>query len=283
MKIILSRKGFDSSAGGVANPILPNGDLISFPIPDADAPLRYRDIRCHERSLGPLVRSLTRGRFSGKEKAHLDPDLDFSAIPRPQEWRPLFGQSGAAQGHLQKMEVAPGDLFLFFGWFRQTRFEKRRLVYQKNAPDRHIFFGWMQISEIIDLNQQEPKSWMRQHPHCFGQRGKNNVLYVAAKNTVLPNLDSSVAGAGLFPKIRDSLVLTAPGSTRRYWKLPSWFHPSDRRSCLTYHQRPDWWEQKEDSVILKSAARGQDFVLDCEDYPEATKWAAKILESGVGQ
>ena len=29
MKIILSRKGFDSSYGGGASPIMPNGDLLS--------------------------------------------------------------------------------------------------------------------------------------------------------------------------------------------------------------------------------------------------------------
>lgn len=34
MKIILSRKGFDSSVGGVASPLFPDGTLLSLPIPD---------------------------------------------------------------------------------------------------------------------------------------------------------------------------------------------------------------------------------------------------------
>lgn len=34
MKFILSRKGMDSAAGGFANPILPDGTLLSLPIPD---------------------------------------------------------------------------------------------------------------------------------------------------------------------------------------------------------------------------------------------------------
>jgi len=34
MKIILSRKGFDSKNGGIASPILPDGALLSLPIPD---------------------------------------------------------------------------------------------------------------------------------------------------------------------------------------------------------------------------------------------------------
>ena len=34
MKIILSRKGFDSENGGYASPILPDGSLVSLPIPN---------------------------------------------------------------------------------------------------------------------------------------------------------------------------------------------------------------------------------------------------------
>ena len=32
MKLILSRKGFDSTAGGVASPIFPGGEMYSLPI-----------------------------------------------------------------------------------------------------------------------------------------------------------------------------------------------------------------------------------------------------------
>ncbi len=34
MKVILSRKGMDSTSGGIASPILPDGTLLSLPIPD---------------------------------------------------------------------------------------------------------------------------------------------------------------------------------------------------------------------------------------------------------
>ena len=33
MKVILSRKGMDSESGRVASPILPDGTLLSLPIP----------------------------------------------------------------------------------------------------------------------------------------------------------------------------------------------------------------------------------------------------------
>jgi len=44
MKIILSRKGFDGSSGGCANPILEDGRLLPLPIPDPASPIRYDDI-----------------------------------------------------------------------------------------------------------------------------------------------------------------------------------------------------------------------------------------------
>ena len=36
MKIILSRKGFDSSNGGIVSPIMEDGTLVSLPIPSDD-------------------------------------------------------------------------------------------------------------------------------------------------------------------------------------------------------------------------------------------------------
>ena len=36
MKVILSRKGFDSSNGGIVSPIFEDGSMISVPIPSKD-------------------------------------------------------------------------------------------------------------------------------------------------------------------------------------------------------------------------------------------------------
>lgn len=43
MKVILSRKGFDSSAGCIASPILPDGTLLSLPIP-GESNTKYSEI-----------------------------------------------------------------------------------------------------------------------------------------------------------------------------------------------------------------------------------------------
>jgi hypothetical protein len=41
---------------------------------------------------------------------------------------------------------------------------------------------------------------------------------------------------------------------------------------LTYNSDLSRWRTSTAGVTLDSAARGQEFVLDCDDYPEATEW-----------
>ena len=59
--------------------------------------------------------------------------------------------------------------------------------------------------------------------------------------------------------------------------LPEWFHPKRRGSVLTYHGDQSRWQQVTDGVMLTAVSRGQEFVLDCDDYPEAINWLAELL------
>ena len=283
MKIILSRKGWDSSSGGNANPILPDGTLVSMPIPDSQSILAYRDIIHENLNLGTLASWLSRGKIGSKAGAHLDPDLCTAARPRLTGWRPLFGQAGAAQGHLHNQGVGEGDLFLFFGWFRQTRYEGKKLVFERRDPGRHILFGWLQVDHVFDLSAREPLAWMREHPHCQGERGRLNTLYTAREELQWPGLQG-MKGAGLFHALHAHHVLTAPGQTRRIWRLPAWFNPDGRESTLSYHGRPEIWQREPEAVLLTSAARGQEFVLDTKHYPEAITWTASLFgnETAIG-
>src|SRR5690554_8178365 len=87
MKLILSRKGFDSSAGGCPNPVFPDGSCLALPIPDKQSPIRYNQIRHNGDSIGSLVSQLTGQRAFSRKGAHLDPDLIESAYPRSEERR----------------------------------------------------------------------------------------------------------------------------------------------------------------------------------------------------
>jgi hypothetical protein len=46
---------------------------------------------------------------------------------------------------------------------------------------------------------------------------------------------------------------------------------------LTYHGDLSRWRTSTAGVTLDSAARGQEFVLDCDDYPEAIEWLRERL------
>ena len=44
MKVILSRKGFDSGSGGYPSIILPNNEMITLPIPSRGDTYKYSEI-----------------------------------------------------------------------------------------------------------------------------------------------------------------------------------------------------------------------------------------------
>ena len=152
MKIVFSRKGFDSASGGVPSPIFPDGTALSLPIPYLRSPTRFRDIRWRGKSVGPIVESLTNRRVRGGDRCHLDPDLEADALKRSHGWRQAFGQVEAAQRHLENQGVGPGDLFLFFGWFRAVEpGNGGTWYYDRTAPHVHRLFGWLQISEVVPV------------------------------------------------------------------------------------------------------------------------------------
>lgn len=283
MKIILSRKGFDASWGGCASPII-DGQLVSLPIPDPHSHITYADIRHGSvGSLGPIVETLTKGKLKATSRAHLDPDLDSNAIPRLEGWRPLFGQSVAAQGHLVKHGVGPGDVFLMFGWFREIERHNGTLRFIPAAPDRHVIYGWLQVGEIFQLGSQPTPSnwpaWTHYHPHHYGPpRTSNNALYVAKQRLVLDGLDTGVPGAGRCKVFFPGLQLTVEGIRKRsLWQLPPWFDPTRTATPLSRHSSPERWQYTSHGYRLKSVPIGQEFVFDTAIYPEATSWIRELL------
>lgn len=274
MKIILSRKGFDSSAGGCPSPILPDGQLLSLPIPDAQSPTRYADLGLPS----GLLEDLTHRRIKLNHGAHLDPDINPQTLSRKRHWRALFGQFGAAQSHLRNQGVGPGDLFLFFGLFRNVEYAAEGWRWS-DAPPRHILWGWLQVDEIWPvLSEFTLPLWARTHPHANRRDLSGNTLYVARHTLNLPDDSTDRTGAGVFRKVAPALQLTAPTArTVSQWRLPRWFFPSQSKPPLSYHQRPERWRQKPRWCELQAAARGQEFVLDSAHYPDAPRWASELI------
>ncbi|MEA4905946.1 MAG: hypothetical protein VB090_14030 [Petrimonas sp.] len=148
---------------------------------------------------------------------HLDPDIRKTVKYRDTEWEPAFGQESAALTHLKNQGVGIGDLFLFFGWFRQTEYVDGQLSYKKDAPDLHVIYGYFQVGKILD-NPDDVPQWLGEHPHVKPERWERpNIIYLSS-----PKL-------GLYPgklpgtdclRFSDKLVLTKEGCKRSVWNLP---------------------------------------------------------------
>lgn len=278
MKIVFSRKGFDTKNGGVPSPILPDGRLCSLPIPDEASQIKYRDISCGDLNLGHIVEQLTKRKTRSHHKAHLDPDLNAEALPRKKGWTGIFGPGGAAITHLNNHEFGEDDLFLFFGWFRETEWHDGILRYIRTAPHLHVLFGWLQVGRIVPARKftKTDRTWADYHPHFHRSRLDWAEIHVGRDSLCLPINHSPLHGFGVFPAYRDNLRLTAPKATRSIWRLPQWFHPN-KRKALSCHADGKWWQKSGDWVNLTTVPIGQEFVLDCDEYPESIGWLAEIL------
>jgi len=289
VKIILSRKGFDSSNGGCASPIFLDGRLVSLPIPASNAPTNFSDVGFVGLSLGELVGDLSRGKVLPDSSTHLDPDLSNEALARQDGWLPAFGQTGAAQSHLNSQGVEVGDLFLFFGWFKKVeKNSSGRWSYVPGAPDLHVIFGWLQVGEVLRIGAKtdefsERYPWLARHPHLNGERSDSNTIYLASPMLKFPGQLQlgQLAGGGAFGRVSDARTLSAPDQTSRsLWRLPAFFAPSENDKTLSYHADPARWKAADNEwVYLQSVAKGQEFVMDFADAKQQFGWLDAIFNS----
>lgn len=280
MKIIFSRKGFDSGSGRAPSPIFPDGKMLSLPIPDKKSVIAYEDITWNNYNVGEIVESITKGKIAPNYRAHLDPDLNHSSIPRHQDWRPIFGQVGAAQGHLRNQEVGAGDLFLFFGLFQDAIIDNGKVKLKPKSSPKHIIWGWFQVETSIAVDQIDrfQYAWALYHPHFYREPSKSNTIYFAKKMLDIPSLDkNNISGAGTFSKFSRKLQLTADESRLSVWKLPLWMFPSNGISKLSYHRDLERWQKRKGYALLQTVSKGQEFVYDCSYSPEAMQWISSLF------
>lgn len=285
MKLILSRKGFDSASGGTPSAILPDGRLCWFPIPSTHAKVRYKDLRFGPPRIADLISDLSKERVSRADRCHLDPDIMPSHLSRPRRWRPCFGQIGISQSHLLRQGVTRGDLFLFFGWFR--RIEESgdgHWDYVSGAPDLHVIFGWLHVGGVFEVSRdlKSIPAGCRSHVHVidhawYDDPPSNNTIYVANKKLEFPGIRNSLPGGGVFPYYQKALKLTAQRKSRGVWLLPSWAYPNSVKPPLSYHSDRTRWRKMRAGALLRMVGRGQEFILDMEYYPEAIAWVRSLF------
>ncbi|MEM7665040.1 MAG: hypothetical protein AAF250_04225 [Pseudomonadota bacterium] len=241
MRIVFSRKGFDSSAGGGPSPILatsegPPGRPVSLPIPSGTASATtYGDL-----GLGELAASASRGKLSANDLCHHDPMF----LP---DGTCVFGQHGAAQTHLERQGVGIGDVFVFFGLFADKRPEE----------PHHRIFGYLRVEEMIALADGVPQDLVDlSHPHALAMHSANDVIWRG---------EGRVAN-----RASDTLRLTVSGGSPSLWQRPEWL----KRGGLSYHDREERWMR---GGILRSVARGQEFVADIGRRKAPREWLERVI------
>lgn len=220
MKIILSRKGFDGSNGGIPSPVLPDGAMYSLPIPDGNGVTRYSELRFGEKSCLELLRDLNpKGNY---DLCHADPDIDPAKHLRlPAGWKPAFGQTGAARSYLQNTAgVREGDLFLFFGNFHFVEMRGGSWQYVRRGEDFfrcndfQAVWGWLQVGQILtDPWDIRGYPW---HPHSADRMLSNplNALYLPAERL---SFAPELPGCGCF-SFSEKRILTLRSENKGTWK-----------------------------------------------------------------
>lgn len=237
MRLIFSRKGFDSANGGRPSPIVA-GRPRSLPIPEArEACTTYADL-----GLGVLVEQVTGGRLAGHAGCHDDPMFAGGHC-----W---FGQSGSAQGHLRRQGVGVGDLFLFFGLFADEATRERH----------HRIYGYLEIAGHAPAGEVRTRPGWREppraHPHLSPKLRPQNTIYF---------------GPGRMARhAPDSLRLTRVGGPASRWAVPEWL----ARTGLSRHGRADRWATPGQ---LATVAIGQEFVCDIEGNSDAFAWLERTI------
>ena len=146
---------------------------------------------------------------------------------------------------------ASETVFLFFGLFSRP----------DGSNTHHRIYGYLEVTDVTrpgtsPTPSDQPDGFRRRHPHTVGQWNANNTIYV---------------GPGDIAATDDSgLRLSLPDGPVSYWAVPSWL----RDTGLTYHGNPTRWET---NGVLRTAARGQEFVADATGSPEAAQWLRRAL------
>ena len=105
------------------------------------------------------------------------------------------------------------------------------------------------------------------------------MLYIVNRYlTLIVVEEREIPGAGTFLYFSERLALTAKASGKSsQWELPTWFYLRNGKYPLTYHSNMERWQRTKTGTRLNAVSKGQEFILDTEEFPEAIDWARDLL------
>jgi len=316
-KVVFSRKGFDSSAGGGYSPFDPQtGSYVVLPIPDGDIgkyigkETRFEQIEIkpnhlpgiNASTLAELISCDALG-FNDKVKnnitqkcAHFDPWLGPCPwlAESPNHHIGAFGQEGVAQAHLKNQGVDEGSLFLFFSRFKPIGNRQNKIVPDMFIPEHldeglYFIYGWLKVGKVVRKYEEiRDEERLKRHPHTTQAyfekedpflRKKNNTIYIA--DEFLFNDGSNLAGCGYFRSLNKELCLSASDSDQQ--KLGKWIPSRWRlpkffdKTRPSYLQEAEWSKNQDGSCLVKIPGRWQEAVF--EESEEFCQWFCQLLKT----
>jgi len=281
MKIIFSKKGFDSCYGGYPNIIDEKGNFIIIPIPlsqeeQSSAKYKgqfYNEIKCYEKSIYEYMKENNIQKIkNGKAEpisinnedipCHADPNI-HNFFKCEKSFSGSLGQIKSALKQLTNCKVEKDDIFLFYSWFKD----------KESHQDKQIIWGYLKIDNIIKnpqkLSEEErtklfnDNSWLRYQPHWTNSdyyKSFENYIYIGTKFKVF-NYNNDT---------KDLLTLTEKDKSRTNWLITEF---KNKKFC-NYKNKIFDSEGK-----IKVPCIGQEFIVDILDTDiEIKEWLNKLLK-----
>lgn len=285
MKIILSRKGFDSKYGGYSNIIFEDGRMLSLPIPENEDKFKHQ-LTYHEiffkkgDSYKSLFNRLGHNKITDdKKRVHLDPDLQFNTLKqRPPSWKPAFGQAGNAQKFLKEHLENEDVLFLFYGTFQKVFKKAEQFEYSVEHPF-HAIFGFLyankenQFDLSVKRNETETETILGYHPHLSHSK-PYNCIYLATGNKQLGENFKSGAGTFMF---NEKLRLTKLGYKKSYWQLPRFFE----NAIIKNENKKEFFFPEnyldDDYCLMQTPSPAQEFLILSDPQNQIQDWAINLV------
>ncbi len=261
MKIIFSRKGFDSKAGGFPSLIFPDNQLFSIPIPSSTSHCDYSRLtfKYRDEPIQNILNQVTKNKIHNGSRH----ECNYAQAVQGCHHDPMFikeknrfslGQTSGAKSHLRKQGIKPDDIFLFYGWFKRISLIDGNWRYVKSERDLHLIWSWMTVDEVIKLDNSDQRNSalnkfpeLSVHPHMAKDCSwKPNTIYLS-KEHCLPQ----------FSNIR-CLTDTKNYGGRSTWRLPMCLNQPQAFTHLKSFS-PD-----NTDVIIRYCGYGQEFVLDLD-------------------
>ncbi|MFG6115383.1 hypothetical protein ACGTN9_09340 [Halobacillus sp. MO56] len=302
-KLILSRKGFDSSSGYGYSPYDPKtGNYIVLPIPEdkeQSKGYKYDELLLEDNYLEGMeaknLRELIEDPLMGYSRktlkiindaiAHYDPVLGKSPWLTNGPAFGAFGQSESAAGHLRNHHVKEGSIFLFFSRFKPMKNRVHPLdprgAWTEGA---YYIYGWLKVGKVINKSNKDelPASVREEHPHGSDEdflRRENNTLYLAADKLFD---DMAIPGCGYFPKLTNELLLSSELHKNKpsIWKVPSFFNEDEYRPTYLNVDKKleERWLLCPDNTefcFVQSTGRGQEYVSNLKD--KSLQWLRSLF------